>query len=45
MAILQLEEITMEFGGLRALDLVDIKVEEQQIYGIIGPNGAVKLPF
>ena len=42
MAVLQLEEITMEFGGLRALDLVDIKVEEQQIYGIIGPNGAGK---
>lgn len=42
MAVLQLEEITMEFGGLRALDLVDIKVEEQQIFGIIGPNGAGK---
>lgn len=42
MAILQLEEITQEFGGLRALDLVDIAVEEQQIFGIIGPNGAGK---
>ncbi|MDD3898987.1 MAG: ABC transporter ATP-binding protein [Syntrophomonadaceae bacterium] len=42
MAVLQLEEITMEFGGLRALDVVDIEVEEQQIFGIIGPNGAGK---
>lgn len=42
MAVLQLEEITQEFGGLRALDLVDLAVEEQQIFGIIGPNGAGK---
>lgn len=42
MAVLQLEEITQEFGGLRALDLVNIVVEEEQIFGIIGPNGAGK---
>lgn len=42
MGILTLEEITQEFGGLRALDTVDLDVEEKQIYGIIGPNGAGK---
>jgi len=40
--VLQLEDITQEFGGLRALDLVNISVKEQQIFGIIGPNGAGK---
>jgi branched-chain amino acid transport system ATP-binding protein len=42
MAVLQLEDITQEFGGLRALDLVNLAVDEQQIFGIIGPNGAGK---
>jgi branched-chain amino acid transport system ATP-binding protein len=40
--LLQLEEITQEFGGLRALEEVNVEVAEQQIYGIIGPNGAGK---
>lgn len=42
MGILTLEEITQEFGGLRALDTVNLDVQEKQIFGIIGPNGAGK---
>ncbi|PKM77902.1 MAG: ABC transporter ATP-binding protein [Firmicutes bacterium HGW-Firmicutes-15] len=42
MPILKLSDISMEFGGLRALDSVDLSIEEHQIYGIIGPNGAGK---
>ncbi|MGR6835144.1 ABC transporter ATP-binding protein [Syntrophomonas erecta] len=42
MSILTLQEISQEFGGLRALNAVDLMVEEKQIYGIIGPNGAGK---
>ncbi len=42
MPILELKNISQEFGGLRALDNVNIKVEDKEIYGIIGPNGAGK---
>lgn len=42
MSILKLENITQEFGGLRALDNVSLEVKKQQIFGIIGPNGAGK---
>lgn len=42
MPVLVLENISQEFGGLRALDSVNIAVEEREIFGIIGPNGAGK---
>jgi len=42
MPVLTLNNISQEFGGLRALDAVDLKVEEKSIFGIIGPNGAGK---
>lgn len=42
MSILSLQGITQEFGGLRALQEVNLTVEEKQIFGIIGPNGAGK---
>lgn len=34
--------VTVEFGGLRAIDNLSIEVPEGKIYSIIGPNGAGK---
>jgi branched-chain amino acid transport system ATP-binding protein len=45
MALLRSEDISMHFGGVRAVDQVDLTVEEGQILGIIGPNGSGKTTF
>jgi len=42
MAILELKDVTKTFGGLTAVDSVNLKVEDNQICALIGPNGAGK---
>ncbi len=42
MTILQVENMTKEFGGLRAIDSLNLTIEKDQILGLIGPNGAGK---
>ena len=42
MAILELKDVTKKFGGLTAVDGVNLKIEENQISALIGPNGAGK---
>ena len=40
--VLELDSVTMEFGGVLALDQVGLSVGRGQIFGVIGPNGAGK---
>ena len=40
--VLVLDDVTMQFGGVAALDDVSLTVHRGQIFGIIGPNGAGK---
>ena len=40
--ILRVEDLKMYFGGLKALDSLDMSVYEKETLGIIGPNGAGK---
>ena len=45
MAILVANQVTKEFGGLTAVDKLDVSVQERSIHSIIGPNGAGKTTF
>jgi branched-chain amino acid transport system ATP-binding protein len=42
MALLKLEHVTRRFGGLLAVDAIDLDVEQGGVTAIIGPNGAGK---
>lgn len=40
--LLQLEGVTMQFGGLKAVSEVELSLPRGEIFGLIGPNGAGK---
>jgi len=42
MALLEVKQLTKNFGGLTAVDHVDFHIQEGEILGMIGPNGAGK---
>ena len=42
MPLLQVEKMSHDFGGLRAVNKYDLQIESGQVRGLIGPNGAGK---
>jgi len=45
MAILTARQVTKRFGGLTAVDNLDLEIAELSIHSVIGPNGAGKTTF
>ena len=45
MALLKTVGLCKYFGGLKAVNHVDMEVQQGQVFGIIGPNGAGKTYF
>ena len=45
MALLEVREVSKNFGGVSALKKMDLKIKEGEIVGLIGPNGAGKTTF
>ena len=43
--VLDVKHLIMDFGGLRALDNIDLEVRRNEIVALIGPNGAGKTTF
>lgn len=42
MAMLEVNHLSIQFGGLRAVDGFHLSIEKGELYGLIGPNGAGK---
>ena len=42
MAMLEVKNLGISFGGLKAVDDFNITIEKGELYGLIGPNGAGK---
>ncbi len=42
MALLEVNNLCISFGGLRAVDDFHISIEKGELHGLIGPNGAGK---
>ncbi|MBC7188827.1 ATP-binding cassette domain-containing protein, partial [Candidatus Aerophobetes bacterium] len=45
MVILRTQNLTKRFGGLTAVNRVNLEIEKGKITSIIGPNGAGKTTF
>ena len=41
MAMLEVKNLSISFGGLKAVNGFNITIEKNRLYGLIGPNGAV----
>jgi ABC-type branched-subunit amino acid transport system ATPase component len=40
--LLTLEQVALSFGGVRAIDGLDLEIRPSQVHGLIGPNGSGK---
>ena len=40
--VLETKNLGISFGGLKAVENVDLKIKKKQLYGLVGPNGAGK---
>ncbi len=40
--VLELEQLSLSFGGLSALSGLDLRVSDREVVSVIGPNGAGK---
>ena len=40
--LLKVDQVLMQFGGLKALNLVNLNIAERTVHGLIGPNGSGK---
>ena len=45
MSLLKTKNLGISFGGLRAVDDINIEIDSQELVGLIGPNGAGKTTF
>jgi ABC-type branched-subunit amino acid transport system ATPase component len=45
MSILAAHGLTVKFGGLTALDSLDLHLQAGEVLGLIGPNGSGKTTF
>ena len=42
MSALELIDLSKSFGGVQAIDSINLTIDEESVYGLIGPNGAGK---
>lgn len=40
--VLKIENLGISFGGLKAVENLNLEIKEKQLYGLVGPNGAGK---
>lgn len=45
MSLLKADNLSIQFGGLKAVDKVNLEIKKGQLFGLIGPNGAGKTTF
>ena len=42
MSLLEIDSVTLKFGGVTAVNNLSMRVEEGQVFALVGPNGAGK---